>query len=726
MKKKIKIFCTLGPSSMPGKIITKLTNLGIDMFRINLSHTDLNNLANIISEIRKYTDKPICLDTEGAQVRIGYVENNKIYLEEDNIVEITKEKITGTPHKISFIADSVIEQIKPGDLINIDFESVLLQAIQCTPNLITAKVISGGHVGSNKAVTVDRQMKLPVISPKDKTAIQIGLKNGIRHFALSFAGNRDNVEYFRRIVGKNAHIISKIESKKGVENIDEILKVSDSILIDRGDLSREEPIEKIPFMQKLIIKKANTKKVPVYVATNLLESMVKSKTPTRAELNDIVNTLLDGADGLVLAAETAIGEYPVNCVVMISKTIKQFLNFSRRISLKELQKHDSFLLVEPHGGTLINRILDFPEIDKIKKYKILRVDRTVLSDAEQIGIGAFSPLQGFMAKKELESVLKDYKLPSGVLWPLPILLQVSKEEAQTLRNEHNVALALKGSDDIYAILRLQEIYSYDLNRLSLEIFGTNDPKHPGVNLLKKKGKYFLGGKIDLIKRLGSDHKYYEMMPKQARAIFENKDWSRVVGFHTRNVIHRVHEHIQRLALEKYHCDGIFVHPIVGPKKKGDYAEDIILKTYELMLNRFYPKEKAVLGVFQSYSRYAGPREAVFTALCRKNFGCSHFIVGRDHTGVGNYYKPYDVHELFNRLGDIGIVPIFFKEMVYCAICNEYIEKCKHEEKHTLRISGSKGREILESQQSPPEWFMRKEISNLILDDIKNGKRVFIT
>jgi len=725
MKKNIKIFCTLGPSSMNREIIAKLDNLGIDMFRVNLSHTDIDKLEETISKIRQHTDKPICLDTEGAQIRVGYVKNNDISLIENSIVRIVKRKIVGNSSKISLNPPSSVEQIVPGDLISIDFDSVLLQVIECTHDSVIAKVVSGGTVGSNKAVTVDRLIKLPAISTKDEMAIKIGLKTGIQHFALSFAGSKDDIYHFRKLVGKGARIISKIENKKGIENIDEIIEASDSILIDRGDLSREEPIEKIPFMQKLIIKKANTKNVPVYVATNLLESMIKSKNPTRAEINDIINTLLDGADGLVLAAETAIGLYPLNCVTMVRKTIKQFLNFSGNMSIKKLQKHDSFLLIEPHGGSLVENVADNPNMNEIKKYKILKVDKNILLDAEQIAIGTFSPLKGFMKKEEVESVLKEYRLPSGIIWPIPIVLQMNKREIEGISRGDKVALACKGTNEIYSILNVEQIYKYDLSKFTKETFGTNSIKHPGVKRSMLNGEYFLGGTVELVKRLPSKYKHLEITPKQARAIFETKGWSKIIGFHTRNVIHNVHEYIQIAALESCGCDGVFVHPIVSPKKKGDYAEDIILKTYQLMLDNFYPKGKMFLGAFQTYSRYAGPREAVFTALCRKNFGCSHFIIGRDHTGVANYYKPYDVHALFDRLGDIGVKPIFFKEMHYCVLCNKYVDKCGHANNNILQISGSRGRKILKSQQQPPEWFMRKEISDLILNELKNGEKVFV-
>lgn len=725
MAKQIKLLCTLGPASMDQGIITRLDALGVDLFRINLSHINIEALEDIILKVRQYTSKPICLDTEGAQVRTGYVKDGLIQLTENSLVELVGEKITGDANRISLTPDCIIDQIRLGDMISLDFDSVLLGVMHKDEHKVTAKVVSGGFIGGNKAVAVDRHLQLPILSQKDQEAITIGLKHKIRHFALSFAGNGKSVTEFRERIGQDAFLISKVESKEAIQNINEILKLSDAVLIDRGDLSREEPIDKIPFIQKLIIKNANRHKVPVYVATNLLESMVKSKKPTRAEANDVINTLLDGADGLVLAAETAIGNYPVNCAVMIKKMINNFVEYCNGNSLEELQRKDSFLLTPPHGGTLVNRVNENYNPESIKKYKRLEVDFTVLLNAEQIAIGTFSPLEGFMTKAEVESVLHHHKLPNGVIWPLPIVLQIPSKKARQFKVGNKVALTLQNTDEVYAVLEIDDIYSCNLDNMAKETFGTNDGNHPGVRLFKARGESFLGGKIELIKRLPSQCKNYELTPRQSRIIFETKGWSRVVGFHTRNVVHRAHEYIQMAAFEKYHCDGIFIHPVIGPKKSEDYNAEIILESYEWMINKHYPKGKVILGAFQNYSRYAGPREAVFTAICRKNFGCSHFIIGRDHTGVGNYYKPDDAHRLFDALGDIGIVPIFFNSMHYCRKCAHYVEQCGHEAADILKISGTQGREMLKAREAPPDWFMREDISNIILDEIDNGKEVFV-
>jgi len=577
-------------------------------------------------------------------------------------------------------------------------------------------------MGKNKAVTIDRDIVMPPLTDKDLAALKICNEKRISHVALSFANRSRDVDFIRSQMSCSVFLISKIESLKGVENLEAIASKSEAILLDRGDMSRQVSIEQIPALQKDIIKRVKVVGSKMYVATNLLESMVKSSVPTRAEVNDIFNTLNDGADGLVLAAETAIGSYPINCASMVLKVIKEFRSFKSDLT-NNLGKSSS--LIAPHGGVLIDRVATSFDIDEIKKYKKISVGETVIMDAEQIALGTFSPIEGFLNKEEVESVLGKYKLLNGVIWPLPIILQVPKKVCDDLKVGEKVSLILEGTEDIYAVLTVGDIYSYDLDDMSIKMFGTNDVDHPGVEVLKSKGGCFLGGKIELLKRLSSSNKHFEITPKQSRMIFEQKGWDRIVSFHTRNVVHRAHESIQMMAFEKYHCDGLFVHPVVGPKKKGDYRAEIILKSYQLMMDNHYPKGRALLGAFQSYSRYCGPREAVFTAICQKNFGCSHFIIGRDHTGVGNFYSPTASQDIFLELGDIGIKPVFFNEMYYCNQCKEYTDKCSHDKSNFMSISGTQSRNMLKDLQVPPEWFMREDISSLIIEVMNKGGEVFV-
>lgn len=722
-----EILCTIGPASCNKRVISRLEDIGVDLFRINLSHTKVENAADVIESISHLTNVPICLDTEGAQVRTGDLKNGSIHIDENSMVRILNKPVWGDRQKFNFYPCDIVGQLKIGDMISIDFNSVLIQVVEVDSEGVMARVLTGGKLGQNKAVTVDREIDMPALTAKDLEILRIGLDKGIKHVALSFANRGADVDYIREIVGMDCFLISKIESLKGVDNLQEIATKSNAILLDRGDLSRQVPIEQIPRAQKDIIYRAKGCGAKVYVATNLLESMISAPTPTRAEVNDIFNTLIDGADGLVLAAETAIGCYPIESAMMVSKVLAQYDEYAhcKSFSADKVRNNNSFLLVEPHGGKIIDVYNQFPHWKKIETYKKLKVDLRTILNVEQIGIGTFSPLRGFMTEVELVSVIADYCLPDGTVWPLPITLQIKEEQAKEYQSSDIIALCYGDNEEVYATIRVEDIYKFDLNIMAQEIFQTTETNHPGVKELMEKGSWFIGGKIELLKRIESSGKHFEITPKQTRKIFENKGWSRIVGFHTRNVVHRVHEHIQMLAFEDYHCDGLFIHPLVGPKKVGDYSAQIILKTYELMMSKYYPKEKVLLAAFQNYPRYSGPREAVFTAICRKNFGCSHFVVGRDHSGVGGYYSPDACHKLFEKLGDIGIKPIFYNAFHYCKICGSYVEKCDHHEDDLLEISGTQGRDMLILETTPPEWFMRKDISNMIIEDMKSGKEVFL-
>ena len=276
-------------------------------------------------------------------------------------------------------------------------------------------------------------------------------------------------------------------------------------------------------------------------------------------------------------------------------------------------------------------------------------------------------------------------------------------------------------------MHVEDKYVFDKDEVASKLYGTNDLKHPGAAMMKRMKPILVGGKIDLIKRRQADFKEYELTPAQVRALFEEKGWSKVVGFHTRNVIHRSHEFIQMQALNNEFCDGLFIHPVIGKKKPGDFQAKYIIAGYEKMIKDFYPKNKVVFSVFSTFSRYAGPREALFTALCRKNFGCSHFIVGRDHTGVGDFYPPTVSHEIFDKF-DIGIKPVRFAKVFYSKKLNCHIhekENAGHDEADKLHISGTEARKMFERGEVPPDWFMRLEISAIIVSAINNGEKVFI-
>ena len=321
--RSIRILCTLGPASLRPAVIRGLEQRGADLFRINLSHTGLESVEGTIRLVQDYASVPVCLDTEGAQVRCGVMAPD-VTLRAAQPVRLTPEKVVGTDACISLRPASVFETLQPGAVVSIDFDGALLRVGHCDAGGATAIVVEGGRVMSNRAVSIDPPPVLPPLTGKDRKAIEIGVRSGVRHYALSFAGSADDVSLLRDLTPAGTTVIAKIESRAGVWNRDEIIAAADAVLIDRGDLSREVPLEYIPFYQKAIVRQANRWNTPVFVATNLLESMVTNRRATVAEVNDIANTLLDGVHGLVLAAETAVGVDPLGVVDTVRRSIRAF------------------------------------------------------------------------------------------------------------------------------------------------------------------------------------------------------------------------------------------------------------------------------------------------------------------------------------------------------------------------------------------------------------------
>tara|TARA_B100000315_G_scaffold161174_1_gene149590 strand:+ start:2274 stop:3287 length:1014 start_codon:yes stop_codon:yes gene_type:complete len=331
-----KLLVTLGPSSMKKDVVEEMSKLGIYLFRINLSHTKIEDLSNIIQNIKSWTDVPICLDSEGAQMRTGVVLNNRIQYTSGDNVKIHHRPIIGNQKNISFYPEKVSKEFQVGDIINVDFDSVRLKILSNDSESCNSIVELSGKVGSNRAADLDRDINFEAVTERDHAAIKICKELGVTNYAFSFANNADDVEYFRKLIGGNSSLISKIESIQGIMHLDSIIDCSDEILIDRGDLSRQVPIEKIPFVQRIIISRARSKETDVFVATNLLESMNHSIIPTRAEVNDVASTLIMGANGLVLAAETAIGNNPVPAVKMIKSMIKEYSKWTPKSSLDDI------------------------------------------------------------------------------------------------------------------------------------------------------------------------------------------------------------------------------------------------------------------------------------------------------------------------------------------------------------------------------------------------------
>lgn len=743
-----KIIVTLGPATRTEADLRKIKDKGADFVRINMSHSSLEDLRYFL-ELAKKIGLEFIIDTEGSQIRTGRLAKGKINLEENDLVKIYNHEILGDEAGFNLTPDLVAEQLELGDLIYIDFDAVILRVSDVSnikDGYIMTKVLSHGSLGSNKAAVIHsgagRKFILPALSAKDYQSIELGLAYEANYLAVSFARNRQAVEEARTAGRGRMKIISKIECVEALENLEQIIDASDFLLIDRGDLSKEVPLERIPFAQKVIIERSQAKNVGVFVATNLLESMILNKKPTRAEVHDIIQTIADGAYGLVLSAETAVGQYPMESINMMKKIISQAekimepklrptenWQIKNIIDLPKLaDKNISSSLIEPHGGSLINRLLTkIPNQSYLDRLPKITLNPEREMDVEQIAIGTFSPLEGFMGEEDFQSVLNNWRLASGVIWPLPIVLDVSRAQADELEIGRPVLLVNQAGREI-AILHLEEKYNYNKQDTAQKLYATDSPLHPGVAALNKMQDVLLGGKIDLFKRRQAEFKEYELTPAQVRGLFEEKGWSKVVGFHTRNVIHRSHEFIQLEALNNEYCDGLFVHPVIGKKKPGDFQAKYIIASYEKMIKDFYPKNKAVFSVFSTFSRYAGPREAIFTALCRKNFGCSHFIVGRDHTGVGDFYPPYAAHEVFDRFDDLGVTPVRFEKVFYSKKLNNHLhekEAVGHDEADKLHISGTEARKMFEAGQVPPAWFMRPEISEIISQAIGRGEEVFV-
>lgn len=749
MKFDIKKIITLGPSTANEESLRKMKQQGVDFVRVNMSHSSLSDLKYFIS-LSKKIGIPFIIDTEGSQVRTGDLNGNEVCFEENDEVKIYADPILGSREKICLKPGNIVLQLEAGDLLYVDFDTLILRVSDISTakqGYIIAKVIVGGILGKNKGVAMDsasrRKYNIPPLSEKDYQCIEISLKEGIGYIAASFMRSGAFVDEVRRATRNSMKIISKIECTDSLENLDEIIQKSDYLLIDRGDLSKEIPLERIPFTQKIIIHRARKQGKEVIVATNLLETMVRNRKPTRAEIHDVISTIMDGATGLTLAAETAIGKYPIECINMLNQLIihvqttvdvNEFAAKEEKL-IHKLESENYLLdfnnyssLILPHGGKLVSRLLkDSPNKAYLDALPKIKLNENQLLDVEQIATGAFSPLEGFMGKKDLQNVLNKMRLANGIIWPLPIVLDVSEEEAEKLPIGKTVVL--HGPDDrAVALFHLEEKYNFDKEEIIIKLYGTDSNDHPGVRMVRGMQPIFLGGKIDLLRRKRIQTKEFELTPNQVRRLLKERGWSRIVGFHTRNVIHRSHEFIQLKALEQECCDGLFVHPVIGKKKPGDFNFKYIIQGYEQMMESFYPKNKVIFSAFLTYSRYAGPREALFTAICRQNFGCSHFIVGRDHAGVGNFYHPYASHAIFDQFPDLEIKPIKFNKVFYSKKLQKYIhqENQNDDDKgDVLHISGTEARKMLEKGEAPPAWFMRPEISQKIIDAKKRGEEVFV-
>ena len=374
-------------------------------------------------------------------------------------------------------------------------------------------------------------------------------------------------------------------------------------------------------------------------------------------------------------------------------------------------------MIKPHGGKIIRRKL----AGAAKKEALarsgelfrLRLNKDLLSDVENISSGVFSPLEGFLGEEELACVVDGMRLPSGVAWTIPIVLDVSAAEAKNVREGGEILLESPDGRPV-ALMRVTQKYSFDKAAMAKKVFGTADEKHPGVGKVLKLQDIFLGGSVELIDGTESPYGKYAFSPDETREQFEKMGWETVVGFQTRNIPHVGHEYVQKAALT--FVDGLFINPVIGRKKKGDFRDDVILSTYQALMDLYYPKGNVMMGILQMEMRYAGPKEAIHHAIIRKNFGCTHFIVGRDHAGVGNYYSPYAAHDIFREFPELEIKPLFFKSFYYCKKCGAVVNEkiCPHKEKaDIIDFSGTGIREMFMNGLSPEKEVIRPEVWDII-------------
>jgi sulfate adenylyltransferase len=370
-------------------------------------------------------------------------------------------------------------------------------------------------------------------------------------------------------------------------------------------------------------------------------------------------------------------------------------------------------LILPHGGKLINKYIE-EVYDDLKSFE---VSSDIRNDAENIATGVFSPLEGFMIQEDFLNVLKEGRLSNSIPWTMPIILDTEKEMAKQMK-ELGVVVLCSGGEK-FGIMHVEEIYGYNKENVANAVYGTTDVNHPGVNRLYKMKEFLIGGGVEIFHLKENDEiQKFRMHPSETRSEIVRRGWKTVVGFQTRNVPHVAHEMLQKAALNLY--DGLFVNPLIGKKKIGDFTDSLIINAYESLIMNYFPKNRVLFSTIHTTMRYAGPREAIHHAIMRKNLGCTHFIVGRDHAGVGNYYPPFAAQEIFNEYPDLDIIPVIFPSFYFCKKCISYANEktCPHGVESKEELSGTMIRQMVNSGKIPEKHLMRPEISELILKSEK--------
>ena len=374
-------------------------------------------------------------------------------------------------------------------------------------------------------------------------------------------------------------------------------------------------------------------------------------------------------------------------------------------------------MISPHGGKLVDRVLDGECRNDVlaasKALPLLRINDESVSDVENIASGVFSPLEGFMGKADFRNVLNEMRLRNDLPWTIPIVLDADQEEAAKFKEGKDILLVSESGRPV-AVLHLEEKYQYNKDELAEKVFLTMDRAHPGVAKVAGMKDVLLAGPLDLLEISPTPFDRYKLSPKETRILFKEKGWKTIVAFQTRNTPHIGHEYVQKTALT--FTDGIFVNPVIGRKKKGDFKDEVILASYDELIKHYYLKERAVMAILQMEMRYAGPREAIHHAVVRKNFGCTHIIIGRDHAGVGTYYHPYAAQDIFEEFPDLGIAPLFFRAFYFCKKCQSVVNEkiCPHPACEQIQFSGTKIRDLLVKGQIPPSELMRPEVAKVIM------------